>query len=195
MKLNDIKIYVINLEKRTDRLKEVSQMLEGYNWERVEAIETKNGYYGCVLSHIKCLKKAIGEGLSEIIIMEDDHEFKNEKEFIYPEDCDVCLLTGKNIIGKNINDHFQKISSARHTDCYLVKAHYFPRMIECLNNSLLELLNDYSRPNYLDVYWDKYMETDKFLCLKKLIGGQRTGYSDIENCKRKRGKDIQMNLK
>ena len=56
--LKQIKIFVINLDKRKDRLDQVSEMLKGYDWERIEAIETAKGYYGCVLSHIKCLKKA-----------------------------------------------------------------------------------------------------------------------------------------
>lgn len=182
MELKDIKIYVINLEKRKDRLKEVSQMLKGYNWERVEAIETKNGYYGCVLSHIKCLKKAIGEGLPEVIVMEDDHQIKIPQNFTYPPECDVCLLTGGGITGVPLNDKFMKVSSARHTDCYLVRNHYFSTMIECFNNSLLELLNNYSMPNYLDVYWDKYMGKDNFISLRNIIGHQRPGYSDIKGC-------------
>jgi hypothetical protein len=195
MELKDIKIYVINLEKRKDRLEEVSQMLNGYNWERVEAIETKNGYYGCVLSHIKCIKKAMKEGLPEVIVMEDDHELKFPENFTYPEGkWDVCLLTGKSIKGQNINDKFMKISSARHTDCYMVKGSYFPNMLRCFNNSLLELLNEYKHPNYLDVYWDKYMGKDNFLCLRNLIGGQRNGFSDIEGGNRNRGNEIKMNF-
>lgn len=194
MELKDIKIYVINLEKRKDRLKEVSQMLKGYNWERVEAIESKDGRYGCALSHIKCLKKAIGEGLPEVIVMEDDHQIKFPENFTYPENYDVCLLTGKNIVGKNIDDKFMKVSSARHTDCYMVKGTYFPTMLKCFNNSLLELLNEYKHPNYLDVYWDKYMGKDNFLCLRNLIGGQRSGFSDIENKNRNRGDEIQMKI-
>jgi hypothetical protein len=195
MGMKHIKIYVINLEKRKDRLKDVSKMLKGYNWERVEAIETKNGYYGCVLSHIKCLKKAIKEGLPEVIIMEDDHEIKFPRNFTYPDGrWDVCLLTGKSVMGENLNDKFMKISSARHTDCYMVKGTYFLTMLECFNNSLLELLNEYNHPNFLDVYWEKYMEKDNFLCLRNLIGGQRNGLSDILNQTRNRGNEIKMNF-
>jgi len=191
MKLTDIKIFVINLNKREDRLEEISKMLEGYNWERIEAVETAKGYIGCVLSHIKCLKKAIIDDLPEVIIMEDDHRFMNEKEFKYPPQghvmaCDVCLLTGKSIKGEFIDENFMKIQSARHTDCYLVKRHYYKTMIKCFYESLLKLLNNYKHQYYIDVYWDKYMRIDNFICLRKLIGYQKEDYSDIQNMEIKR---------
>ena len=192
MKLTDIKIFVINLNKREDRLEEISKMLEGYNWKRIEAVETAKGYIGCVLSHIKCLKKAIIDDLPEVIIMEDDHRFINEKEFKYPlggpggRECDVCLLTGKSIKGEFIDENFMKIQSARHTDCYLVKRHYYKTMIKCFYESLLKLLNNYEHQYYIDVYWDKYMRIDNFICLRKLIGYQKEDYSDIQNMEIKR---------
>lgn len=186
MKLTDIKIFVINLDKREDRLEEISKMLEGYNWERIEAIETQRGYFGCVLSHMKCLKKAIIDDLPEVIIMEDDHTFMNEKEFKYPTECDVCLLTGKSIKGEFIDKNFMKISSARHTDCYLVKRHYYKFLLKCFNESLLKLLNNYQHQYYIDVYWDKYMLKNNFICLRKLIGYQKEDYSDIQNMEIKR---------
>jgi len=188
MKLTDIKIFVINLDKRKDRLEKISKMLQGYNWERIKAIETERGYFGCVQSHIKCLEKAIVDDLPEVIIMEDDHMFVNESEFKYPTECDVCLLTGKNIKGEFINENFMKISSARHTDCYLVKRHYYETMIECFNESLLKLHKKYKHQYYIDVYWDKYMSKDNFICLRKLIGCQREDFSDIQNEKVKRNK-------
>ena len=194
MKLTDIKIFVINLNKREDRLEEISKMLEGYNWKRIEAVETAKGYIGCVLSHIKCLKKAIIDDLPEVIIMEDDHRFINEKEFKYPShskgvlECDVCLLTGKSIKGEFIDENFMKIQSARHTDCYLVKRHYYKTMIKCFYESLLKLLNNYEHQYYIDVYWDKYMRIDNFICLRKLIGYQKEDYSDIQNMEVKRNK-------
>jgi glycosyl transferase, family 25 len=194
MKLTDIKIFVINLNKREDRLEEISKMLEGYNWKRIEAVETSLGYIGCVLSHIKCLKKAIIDDLPEVIIMEDDHRFINEKEFKYPShskgvlECDVCLLTGKSIKGEFIDENFMKIQSARHTDCYLVKRHYYKTMIKCFYESLLKLLNNYEHQYYIDVYWDKYMRIDNFICLRKLIGYQKEDYSDIQNMEVKRNK-------
>tara|TARA_R110000782_G_scaffold1192_1_gene4655 strand:- start:174 stop:752 length:579 start_codon:yes stop_codon:yes gene_type:complete len=186
MKLSEIKIYVINLEKREDRLEQISEMLDGYNWERIDAVNDVKGYFGCVKSHIKSLEQARDRGLSEVIIMEDDHMFINEQDFKYPEECDVCLLTGKNIQGTNINDDFIKITSARHTDCYLVKQHYYDTMIKCFKESLEKLIESYTLSFYLDIYWDKYMKLDQFICLRRLTGYQREGYSDIQNQRQNR---------
>jgi len=114
--LKQIKIFVINLDKRKDRLEEVSQMLEGYDWERIEAIETTKGYYGCVLSHIKALTLAKQRGLSEVVIMEDDFHFTGDGKFYYPPECDVCLYSCLLIENEDYNENFYKINKAQHTD-------------------------------------------------------------------------------
>ena len=178
--LKQIKIFVINLEKRKDRLEEVSQMLEDYQWERIEAIETTKGYYGCVLSHIKCLKKAKEEGLSEVVIMEDDFHFVGDGKFYFPPpECDVCLYSCKLNKKEDYNDNFYKVIDGRHTDFYLVKQHYYDRLISTFTESLMNLLNKYHHKNYLDVYWLENQKKDLFLCPHIRLGFQREGYSDI----------------
>ena len=180
--LKQIKIFVINLEKRKDRLEEVSQMLEDYQWERIEAIETTKGYYGCVLSHIKCLKKAKEEGLSEVVIMEDDFHFVGDGEFYFPPpECDVCLYSCLLIKKEDYNENFYKINKAQHTDFYLVKEHYYDKLISIFTESLINLLNEYKKENYLDVYWKKAQVEDLFLCPLIRLGFQRKGHSDIKN--------------
>jgi len=180
--LKQIKIFVINLDKRKDRLEEVSQMLEDYQWERIEAIETAKGYYGCVLSHIKCLKKAKEEGLPEVIIMEDDFHFVGDGEFYFPPpECDVCLYSCLLIENEDYNENFYKINKAQHTDFYLVKEHYYDTLISTFTESLMNLLNEYKKENYLDVYWLENQKKDLFLCPHIRLGYQREGYSDIKN--------------
>ena len=180
--LKQIKIFVINLEKRNDRLEEVSEMIKGYDWERIEAIETAKGYYGCVLSHIKCLKKAKEEGLSEVVIMEDDFHFVGDGEFYFPPpECDVCLYSCLLIKKEDYNENFYKINKAQHTDFYLVKEHYYDKLISIFTESLINLLNEYKKENYLDVYWKKAQVEDLFLCPLIRLGFQRKGHSDIKN--------------
>jgi len=184
--LKQIKIFVINLDKRKDRLEEVSEMLKDYQWERIEAIETAKGYYGCVLSHIKSLKKAKEEGLQEVIIMEDDFHFVGDGKFHYPLECDVCLYSCKLNKKEDYNDNFYRVIDGRHTDFYLVKQHYYDKLIKTFTESLMNLLNEYQHKNYLDVYWLENQKKDLFLCPHIRLGYQREGYSDIVNQEKNR---------
>ena len=94
-----MKIYVINLKKRPDRLKYISDQLDkmGLEFERFEAIDGADlvrphplfdekrflldqkkhivsGEIGCALSHREIWKKIIEEGLPRALILEDDIE-------------------------------------------------------------------------------------------------------------------------
>ena len=179
--LTEIKIFVINLDKRKDRLDQVSEMLKGYDWERIEAIETAKGYYGCVLSHIKALKVAKERDLPEVIIMEDDFHFVGDGKFYYPPECDVCLYSCLLIDKEDYDENFYKINKAQHTDFYLVKQHYYDKLISIFTESLINLSYEYKKENYLDVYWKKAQVEDLFLCPLIRLGYQREGYSDIKN--------------
>jgi len=179
--LKQIKIFVINLDKRKDRLDQVSEMLKGYDWERIEAIETAKGYYGCVLSHIKALKVAKERDLPEVIIMEDDFHFVGDGKFYYPPECDVCLYSCLLIEKEDYDENFYKINKAQHTDFYLVKQHYYDKLISIFTESLINLSYEYKKENYLDVYWKKAQVEDLFLCPLIRLGYQRKGYSDIKN--------------
>jgi GR25 family glycosyltransferase involved in LPS biosynthesis len=69
MNLNQIKKYVINLNRRPERLEHIKKEFEyiGWDFERFEAIDL-NSYEGCLQSHISIVKKAKQEGLEEIEI-------------------------------------------------------------------------------------------------------------------------------
>jgi glycosyl transferase family 25 len=183
MKLTDIKIFVINLDKRKDRWFHIMTMMKSKkikNYERISAIESSEGYYGCVLSHIKALQKAKLLDLPEVIIMEDDFQFKGEGSFIYPEKCDVCLYSCHLKKKEDFDDKFHRVIEGNHTDFYLVKNHYYDKLISVFMESLMGLLQKYSRENYLDVYWNKAQKEDLFVCPHKLLGCQMEGFSDIK---------------
>lgn len=187
--LNEIQIFVINLEKRNDRLEQVSEMLKDLKWERIEAIASDKGYYGCVLSHIKALTLAKKRDLPEVIIMEDDFHFVPENgnnKFIYPDEepcqeCDVCLYSCHLKDKSEYSENFYKVNEAQRTDFYLVKKHYYDKLISVFMSSLINLLNNYERKYYLDIYWKNAQQQDLFLCAKKRLGHQRNGFSDIQN--------------
>ena len=90
------KVFLINLDKRTDRLERCNDIFEKNNVldlvERFPGIvpdpssdipytkdteKIKVPLYGCLLSHINIIKKAKDEGLKSILVLEDDVEFIN----------------------------------------------------------------------------------------------------------------------
>ena len=68
----EIPILYINLDRRTDRKEHMeNNILKGYNYERISAVEHTEGILGCTLSHIKCLERMIERDLDYCVILED----------------------------------------------------------------------------------------------------------------------------
>ncbi len=69
-----IDVYVINLNKRTDRWENIQKNFSDpyFNLIRVEAVEHKKGWVGCFMSHKKCLEIAKEKNLPYIFVIEDD---------------------------------------------------------------------------------------------------------------------------
>jgi len=92
-----IKVFIINLERSKDRWLEISDHLDKYDikYERIEAVEGKNiynlsdhfdlekfklfnnhdlvaGEAGCALSHISIWNKIVSENLNHAVVLEDD---------------------------------------------------------------------------------------------------------------------------
>lgn len=90
------KVFLINLDKRKDRLDRCNDIFEQNNVkdlvERFPGIvpdpsddipytkdteKIKIPLYGCLLSHINIIKKAKAEGLKSVLVLEDDVDFIN----------------------------------------------------------------------------------------------------------------------
>jgi len=70
-----MKAYVINLKSRPDKWVAIKKRFagSGIQLKRLEAVNSKsNGAHGCILSVIKALRLAKKEGLSNVLIVEDD---------------------------------------------------------------------------------------------------------------------------
>ena len=76
MDINKTKIFVINLERRQDRLANITQELKymGWEYEIFKAID-KNGHDGCTLSHCEIIKMAKDRNLESVLVIEDDCSF------------------------------------------------------------------------------------------------------------------------
>ena len=67
--------YVINLDKRQDRWKEIQEKFNGSSikLERISAVEHSDGHIGCGLSHLKIIQMAKDRGLPSVLVFEDDN--------------------------------------------------------------------------------------------------------------------------
>lgn len=67
-------IFVLNLDKRQDRLLQITEDFEKYEipFERVPAIEHSNGAEGLKLTMIKLFNDCLENGYKDIIVFEDD---------------------------------------------------------------------------------------------------------------------------
>ena len=96
--LNDCfeKIYCVNLERRPERWDLCKEAFSQYNInvERYEAVDgTKHdrvgrmshGEVGCLLSHLNILKKCKEDNVSNVLILEDDVEFRPNFDKLFSE--------------------------------------------------------------------------------------------------------------
>ena len=187
--MNNIPILYINLKHREDRNEEIIDELNKYNLtaERVEAIKHKDGYIGCALSHIKCLDIAIERNYEQVIILEDDFIFlQNPNKLNLNINFDIFLLGGT-IYKSEKENNFNRVIDASRTEGYIIKKHYYETLKECFNKSVKHLLIKHEHKYKLDILWKELQIKDKFYFNDfGLIGGQREGFSDIQNINMKR---------
>jgi GR25 family glycosyltransferase involved in LPS biosynthesis len=195
--LSDIKhAFYINLETRPDRKTHVENQLQniGVTAERFNAIRLANGAIGCSMSHLKCLEIAKTNGWEHLLIVEDDilftqpELFKTQinRFFQKQSDFDVLIIAG-NIIPpfKNMdseNNSYVKINNCQTTTGYLVKSHYYDKLIQNYKDGIQLLLKNPT--NHLmyavDKYWFRLQEKDNWYMITPLTVVQREDYSDIE---------------
>ena len=73
MKFDEIPKFVINLEKRPDRLKFIKKELEYIGWNyNVFKAHDKDSFLGCTLSHTDVIKKAKDNNWKYVMVIEDD---------------------------------------------------------------------------------------------------------------------------
>lgn len=200
-------IFYINLEKRTDRLKEINEEFNKMGIqhpERFNAIYTPEfGIFGCTLSHLEVLKMAKERGYSDVLIFEDDFQFligkdefeqelqqiyywkKTQSEIITRPAFDVIMFAYnlEKIDAENDSPPFlQRVLFAQTASCYLVEGHYLDTLIELYTKSAVLLETTRRHWEYAnDVVWKELMERDKWYITKKRVGKQRPSFSDNSN--------------
>jgi glycosyl transferase family 25 len=192
--VNEIKnIFYINLDSRPDRKSHFEKQMQliGLSATRFNAIKHSIGAIGCSMSHLELLKMAKSNNLEYIIIMEDDITFLNPGIFLNSLNhflsndinFDVLLLAGNNMGEyKRINNFCVKISKCQTTTAYLVKSHYYDKLINNIDEGIQNLNKNPKRHDdyAIDQYWSTLQSSDNWYLLTPLTVSQLPGYSDIE---------------
>lgn len=188
------KTYLINLDSRPDRLKDVTKQLAKVpleNIERFSAIAKSPGWLGCTESHIACLRLAQERKHGSVFICEDDLVFTNapllqrqlSKFFKTGEPWDVI------IIGGNVYDPYEKfldcavrVRNCQTTTAYIVAGHYISTLLENFEKGHSLLMENLANIHYrLDMYWKRLMKSDRWYAIVPLTVIQKPDYSDTEN--------------
>ena len=190
----DIKhAFYINLLSRPDRKEHVENQLKriGIKVERFNAVKMKNGAIGCSMSHLKLIEMAKKNEWDHILIVEDDILFTKPEVFIdsfnkflfnHPN-FDVALIAGNNLPPyAKIDDSCVQVTRCQTTTGYLVKSHYYDKMIENYKEGILNLMKDSNNHIVyaIDKYWFKLQQLDNWYLIIPLTVTQREDYSDIE---------------
>jgi len=202
------KVFYINLEHRTDRLKEIEAELDGFNipYERFNAISNPDfGIVGCTKSHLEVMKIARDRKYKNILIFEDDFKFiVSKKEFEYnilklfgsnidtsydtsisnetkPIDFNVCML-GYNLNKSEMCNEFpflNKVLDAQTASAYIVNESFYNNLIELYEYAIPLLETTRQHWNYAnDQIWKRLQPNSKWYCFTQRIGIQRPSYSD-----------------
>jgi hypothetical protein len=197
--------YFINLERRPDRLKEITNELRKMDIPaekviRVKALDHKFGALGCSKSHIGAIKHFLTTGKDRCLILEDDFQFTESKDktnevlnkiFTSKTDIDCLMLTtvekGLHISPTIEKDVLQKIYWAPTTSAYIITKEYAPRLLYNFNEGATKLekwinaFGEIESSFTLDIYWVHEQLYSSFYLTVPKLGKQSNSPSDIKN--------------
>lgn len=192
-------VYYINLLESLDRKILVEKELKKLNWkyERFDAIKVKDGRVGCCMSHLRIIEMAKEKDLDYVVVLEDDIEFtqpkkynemlRDFKEFMKSNNMeyDVLLFTANipdKINGvKKITDLIYKVNTSLTATGYIVRKHYYDKLIDNFKESF-QLLINHSKfdAGCIDINWIKLQKEDNWYLLLPRTITQRPSYSLIQ---------------
>jgi glycosyl transferase family 25 len=163
------------------------------NWkyQRFNAIKLNDGRVGCSMSHLKLLEMAKENNMEYIVIVEDDIMFTKPEQYKELLDgfnslnlnYDVLLLAGNlRPPFKKINSNLMQVSKSWTTTGYIVKKHYYDKLIANIREGITKLMSNPSQHHLyaIDSYWQKLQEKDNWFILMPRTITQRPNYSSIE---------------
>ena len=195
--------YFINLDRRTDRLKQIVNEFTKIDIPfqkiiRIQAYEHKIGIFGCGKSHIAAINHFIESGKNRCMIFEDDFEFTETKEkvnevlkniFTSAVEIDCLMLAGNDncviALDSTQNTVAQRIFFATCPSCYVLTKKYAPGLLNNLSEGAAKQekwINAFGEPENAfnnDYYWIYEQMSRKYYFTIPKLGRQRDSPSDI----------------
>lgn len=187
--MNDFveKVVYINLEHRTDRREEVeNELLKIFPSEKIvrfNAIKHEKGGIGCSMSHIGALELAITNKWKNVLIVEDDMQWRDyDKQLdlflkLVKIQHDVIMLSGHEV---NYDTKSYRLKNCCARTAYLVENHYYKTLLDNFKNGLFALNKEYINKFRGDRYWNQLQQRDRWYIVMPQICVQRCSFSDIE---------------
>jgi hypothetical protein len=187
------RVVVINLTRRPDRLARLSKRLEG-NWpfaapRRFEAIDGSRtsppatwkkgaGAWGCAQSHRAVLDAAIADGVSSLLVLEDDayvaDDFASRAELFLarvPEDWDCLMLGAEHLLPPDpVAPGVARCRASIRCHAYAVRGPLMP---------MLSAFWQCNKIDHCDLVLSSLMGHYKAFAPDPLLIGQDAGWSDI----------------
>ena len=195
------KIVYINMDSRTDRNDTILSELRriGFSEDRVQRFPAicYNGCAntGCLISHANVLEMAYDSGYSNVLILEDDFVFIEDKNKVNEDlkaffdlklEWDVVMLTTCGaVVSEYTNDLVSRISSSGNGAGYLVNRSMMLELSTLFKSNVDNLFLTKQHWNYQnDILWKSLMPTSKWFMFNQYLGYQQEGYSDLSQDKK-----------
>jgi glycosyl transferase family 25 len=195
------KIVYINMDSRTDRndtiLSELNRI--GFPKDRVQRFPaicyTGCANTGCLISHANVLEMAYDSGYSNVLILEDDFVFIEDKNKVHADlkaffdlklEWDVVMLTTCGaVVSEYTNDLVSRISSSGNGAGYLVNRSIMLELSTLFKSNVDNLFLTKQHWNYQnDILWKSLMPTSQWFMFNQYLGYQQAGYSDLSQDKK-----------
>ena len=207
--LNDYfeEIHCVNLDKRTDRWEESLEEFEKHNikserfsalkgsdfpkdsvlGKRYRSIGLNSGQVGCSISHRELVKKIKSRNLNNALILEDDVEFVDNLNSIFPEmmnqvpeDWDMLYFGGNHCANNiynpqsklmQISKNIFRVTNCYTTHAYAIKNTVYDKMISVWEDDVID---------HVDVCLSKVQKEVNCYIIRPHLAWQRPSFSDLQ---------------
>jgi len=182
----------INLNHRTDRLREIQLELSAMDWlehaQRIEAVSfPSRGSFGCLQSHILALRTFLGDPAARhALILEDDCQFVRDphpeiRRFLAEEPgWDLLLLGTLKPKTRPHNQYLKRVRFSLATHSYAVSREFALRLLPVWEASVAHFLQLPDSETACDVTWNQLAKQSRWFLLDPVAAVQRqTSSSDI----------------
>jgi hypothetical protein len=202
------RVVCINLDRRSDRWEQVQRNLSDIEWpfrqcERFGAVDgalgkppawwrAGGGAWGCLQSHLRVIERAVMDGVSSILILEDDACFPKdfrERAARYlseiPNDWQQIYLGGQHLrqnvqAPEFISNNVCRPFNVNRTHAYALRGDFLVTVYRWLSDYVAHAQNP---QHHIDHRFGSLHETRRYnvYAPREWIVGQDEGYSDIRN--------------